>query len=78
MDTKLESAKYLEKKKTNPAGQGDGLEMSVCGVGWYFQSSGGTLDLIEMAFEQRIEGRKGVWRKKKLGNSQCKGSEEDM
>ena len=54
-----------KNKQKNPAGQGEGLEVSACGVGWYFQSSGGTLDLIEkMAFEQSLEGGKGVWRKK--------------
>lgn len=54
-----------KNKQKNPAGQGEGLEVSACGVGWYFQSSGGILDLIEkMAFEQRLEGGKGVWRKK--------------
>ena len=50
-----------KNKQKNPAGQGEGLEVSACGVGWYFQSSGGILDLIEkMAFEQRLEGGKGV------------------
>ena len=66
MDTKLESDKCLGKKKhkKTQAGQGEGLEVSVCRVGWYFQSSGGTLGLIEkMAFEQRLGG-KGVWRKR--------------
>ena len=56
----------LRKKKTqkNPGRAGRRVGSISVRVGWYFQSSGGTLDLIEkMAFEQRLGG-KGVWRKR--------------